>query len=245
MTVSCGSFSSDGCIEKVSLQALCGPGLPGRYIRPGRLTYQLQSVPSKGTGMNNVVVILWSIVLAIPSSINADSHIEWTYPGRCGTNCLFVFLSLVQMRPDYNRLASSLPIQGERGTSLQDLADVAKASGVNVAVRRVPADQLVDVEPPFIMHLELADRGGSGHFITVYAIDRNRDGADFLYVDGGNGTATRSSYSTLRPLATGFVLMLADQPAPSSQSLLSLTLYSAIGACAFVVILAFYTHRKL
>ncbi|MFV0443211.1 MAG: cysteine peptidase family C39 domain-containing protein [Planctomycetaceae bacterium] len=194
--------------------------------------------------MSKAGAVFLCLLLAAPADAAQDPDIEWTQHGRCGTNSLFVLLSLLNSRVNYKDLASRLPVEGTQGTSLQDLADAATADGVNVAIRRIPTDEVVNIQPPFIMHLELADRGASGHYITVYAIDRHNEGADVLYIDGGSGMATRMNFASLRPLSTGFVLMPADRQAQPMQSLMSLTLYSAAGACLVVILLACWMRLR-
>lgn len=131
---------------------------------------------------------------------------RWAQPSQCGANCLHAFLKLLDHPVDYDSLSEEVSVDPVQGVSLQALADVAMAHGESVEIRKVTAADLGKLPLPFVLHLELADVGGSGHFITVYMLSPEPD-SDCFFIDGGNGLAIQQNTSQLTPMMTGYALV--------------------------------------
>jgi ABC-type bacteriocin/lantibiotic exporter with double-glycine peptidase domain len=132
----------------------------------------------------------------------------WSEPGRCGLNAVYCFLRVSGVEVSYDELASRLPIDPERGSSIEDLERVAEESGLDADVFLVDPADIGALETPFILHLELLDLGGSGHFVTVLQIDEESGGSRLVrFFDGGTARVTHQDLQQLAPLATGYVLL--------------------------------------
>jgi ABC-type bacteriocin/lantibiotic exporter with double-glycine peptidase domain len=142
--------------------------------------------------------LLTLLALADPSA-NVP---EWTKPGRCATNSLYVYLRILNRTVPYEEVARALP-KGER-TSLADLRAAAKEFGVSVDIRKVNSEDLRRLPTPFIAHLDALDQGGVGHFITIFIVER--DGT-IRYIDGSSGLEHACLLGDLTSTFSGFVLL--------------------------------------
>jgi ABC-type bacteriocin/lantibiotic exporter with double-glycine peptidase domain len=161
-------------------------------------------------------MVLWMSVISCILLCSPDSAIpEWQRPGRCATNCLYVYLKICgHPVSSYDDVAAAVPVKEKRGTSLSDLAKAANQLGATVTPLRVEDSEFQRIPLPFIAHLDLLDRGGAGHFITVFKIES--DGT-VRYIDGSSGLQTACNINELRPVLTGFVLTKsAESLAPRS-----------------------------
>ncbi len=195
--------------------------------------------------MNTTVFLLLLSVSQLPPSQPAASPKapEWTKPGRCGTNCLYVLLQTLyyfgtQDRPvKYQDVARLIPADSHRGCSLQDLASAASQLGLDVDLRKVSPQDLPKLPTPFIAHLDLLDHGGTGHFILVHNIGYGQGDLYVHYVDGSTGQRPNAKLSDLKHLLSGFVLVPRSKgnlPVQTSSllpmGLLGLGLGSVLGA---------------
>lgn len=157
--------------------------------------------------------VLWLVVAATPPADPAAGMPQWARPGRCGTNCLYVYLAIQGRKgkhPDigYDRVAAAVPTDADRGTSLAELAAAAREFGHRAEVRHVRPADFSRIPTPFIAHVDVLDRGGTGHFITVYGFLTDSEGiARVQFVDGGNGMEHIIALEALEKQATGYVLM--------------------------------------
>ncbi len=133
---------------------------------------------------------------------------EWAQPGRSGTNALYAFLQLLGTPVSYQQLASELPCDPKRGSSLADLAEAAERHGVRAKALHVAPQDLTTLETPFILHLDLLDYGGSGHFVTVMRIDDPQKDGNLLvrYIDGGGAGNSQMRLRDMLSTVSGFVL---------------------------------------
>ncbi len=194
-----------------------------------------------------LVLLLSTSQLPLPSPRAPTlTMVDWRNPGRCGTNCLFVLLQTLyyfgthDQPVKYQDVARLLPSAPDRGCSLQDLASAAKQFGLDVDLRKVSLDDLPQLPTPFIAHLDLLERGGTGHFILVHSIGHAHGDVYVHYVDGSTGQRPNAKLSDLEPLLGGFVLVPRSKgsfPVQAS-SLLPMGLLGlglGIGAGAFLV----------
>jgi len=105
--------------------------------------------------------------------------------------------------PPYEQLAAELANSKSGGASLADLQAAASKYGFKAEVRYVQVDQMRKLPVPFVAHLDLSDRGGTGHFILVFLIREN----DVWYIDGFTGLVTARNINSLQQHLSGYVLV--------------------------------------
>lgn len=149
---------------------------------------------------------------------------EWAKPGRCGTNAVYAFLRLSGQPIPYEEVAHAVPTEAARGSSLADLSEAANHFGVRTEVRKVSIQEMSRISTPFIVHLDLLDQGGAGHFITVYHID---DEKIVCYIDGSSALEHFITLSDLDHQFSGYVLLPASR---SSVGILPALIGCALGA---------------
>lgn len=98
--------------------------------------------------------------------------------------------------------------------------------------------------PPFILHLDLLDYGGSGHFVTVVQVDDPlKDGKALVrYIDGATAEISHKQLQDLLPTVTGFVL--ADEEVQGDPKTLAVLVAAAIALSLPVCALAFWHAAK-
>jgi ABC-type bacteriocin/lantibiotic exporter with double-glycine peptidase domain len=158
------------------------------------------------------MIIFLATALCCPAQALSDPSLslpEWRRPGRCAANCLYVYLMMLygmherDQRIPYEELVRALPIGGAKGSSMADLGEAARLLGEHVEVRKVGLEHLPRLPTPFIAHLDYLDRGGTGHFITVFKIEHE---GTVRYIDGTSGLEHAVALQNLKPLFTGYVL---------------------------------------
>lgn len=147
---------------------------------------------------------------ALVARADSDSIARWAEPGRCGTNALYAMLRLSGHEVDFDDVYRATPVDPRHGATLQELADAAASLGVQVDVRRVQLSDIPRLATPFIAHLDLADVGGSGHFIVVSRVVKIDKQWQISAIDGSRCIVTDQDLENLRTAFLGFVLMPAD-----------------------------------
>ncbi len=138
---------------------------------------------------------------------------EWAKPGRCGTNSLYVMLRTltearwIESEISYEEVARQLPPDNDRGVSLAAIAEASQRLGVPAVVRKVAVDDLAWLRTPFIAHLDLLDQGGTGHYITVYDVQKANGRRYLHYIDGSTGQMSNDDVEDIKEVASGFVLI--------------------------------------
>jgi hypothetical protein len=158
------------------------------------------------------------LALASPPPTPAVPTSEWLLPGRCGINCLFTYFKLLEgMRVSersvrYDEVVAAVAIDPAKGSSLADLAEGANRLGARVTVRKVDPADFRRLPTPFIAHIDNLDRGGTGHFITVFAVQQSAgsDKTIVRFIDGSNGLEHASLLDALSPRLSGFVVLRTD-----------------------------------
>lgn len=135
---------------------------------------------------------------------------KWAQPGRCGTNVLYVMLRLLGRDISYDEVFAATPTDPVKGVSLQDLRESASRLGLDAEVRRVDLGDIPRLQPPFILHLDLADIGGTGHFVAVTDLTETKDQWQVGAVDGAKGVRIQQLLENLRPVFLGYVLVPAS-----------------------------------
>jgi hypothetical protein len=146
------------------------------------------------------------IPLSVPSQV---SDARWNDPGRCGTNALFILLNTVREFP-YASIAKEISVSSQ-GSSLAELADASRRMGVDVDCLSVPKNQLKSIVTPFLMHIDLIEQGGIGHYITVIQMVEDGDAIILRYVDGGDGKIKILELDKLKGSYSGFLLVLTEK----------------------------------
>src|SRR5579883_3219255 len=147
--------------------------------------------PQELSVMNPAIGLL-CFSLGFPPGPAAVKVPDWMLPGRCGVNCLFVYLKLLKdMRVSartvtYDEVAAAVPVDRERGSSLADLSEGAKRLGADVEARKLVVSDFPRLSTPFIAHVDNLDGGGAGHFITVISLDvgGHENGTVVRFIDG-------------------------------------------------------------
>src|SRR5262245_59183174 len=146
--------------------------------------------------MTVFILLLTASVFQLPSPPSSDPASrmpEWARPGRCGPNCLYVFLQILYHareldRPiSYEEVTTLVPGAPDQGCSLADLASAGRQLGLDLEVRKVAVHDFPHLRTPFIAHLNLLDKGANGHFITVYRYISGKQALHVWYVDGSTG----------------------------------------------------------
>lgn len=161
---------------------------------------------------------------------------EWSRPGRCGTNSLYVLLRLMA---ESGSLAKEIPYadvvkellpEDDRGCSIADIEAAALRLGVRGEVRKVGVRDLPRVQAPFIAHLDLLDRGAQGHFIAIYNFVEGKNGTYLHFVDGTTGQLHNAELSEIEGALTGFVF-LPESNLQDTQGILPWSI-GLLGLCA-------------
>ncbi|HUE72086.1 MAG TPA: cysteine peptidase family C39 domain-containing protein [Pirellulaceae bacterium] len=180
-------------------------------------------------------LVLWFHGSYCSGADHPQPQSSWSQPGRCGVNCLYAMLRLAGRDVTYSELCSTVPSDQTRGSNLADLESAAKRYGVSAHTRKVSTSKIPELVPPFILHMELADVSGSGHFVTVYNMRYVPETKRYVlfYIDGGNATMTQAPLPVLSKTLTGYVLVDASRQSTSlfnlsAYSYLSLTLVSVV-----------------
>ncbi len=138
---------------------------------------------------------------------------NWSDPGCCGLNSLYCLLKVSGREVDYRQLANLVEVDKDKGSSLEDLRQVARQIGWRSEIYQMRPEDIADLPTPFLMHLELLDYGGAGHFVTVLQVDEETDdGRLFRFFDGGTSRITHQKLSSLKPMMSGYVLLAEQSP---------------------------------
>lgn len=152
---------------------------------------------------------------------------DWAQPGMCGPNCLFVLMAIMHdsgslgAQVCYSDIVNRFSAATlDRGCSLADLQWAASKLGVTLEPRKVSLTEFPELPTPYIAHLDLIDKGGVGHFVTVYKTHREKELTFVCYVDGSSAQLHSIVLAELRDVLSGFVLI----PHPASSFLWQLAL---------------------
>jgi len=104
---------------------------------------------------------------------------------------------------NYADLERSVPVDPQRGTSLQDLVEGAGKSAVELEVRNLNPKDLRLLEPPYVAHLENPDKGDAGHYVTVYF----HEGDTCWLIDGTSGLERGMTFEDLQAVSSGYVVV--------------------------------------
>lgn len=151
----------------------------------------------------------WFVVAAVAeadAALPASSVPEWRRTARCGTNALYVLAKLSGAAVTYDDVAKSVNV-GRHGSSVEDLRVSAEQLGLTVRVRNISAEEFLEVPCPFILHLDYADQGGGGHFVTVDRSFPDKEDGTVYFVDGTTGLETQASVGKLKAMMSGVVLV--------------------------------------
>jgi peptidase C39-like protein/uncharacterized protein DUF1573 len=121
----------------------------------------------------------------------------------CGRRSLYVLLRLIGCQLDYKDL-SRVPVN-ERGSSMADLVDAAKAWGCRLETKQGDLSSLVNAKLPLIAHIWLDRRQRSlGHYVVVVRQQAGR----IYYVDATTGrNVLSSSLQQFNDAWSGYVIV--------------------------------------
>jgi hypothetical protein len=111
-----------------------------------------------------------------------ETQPKWQQPDRCGLNCLYALIRLVEPGITYESIQSRAGKPPPGGFTMSELVSIAGKVGVRVLMIKGDPNRLRDLEPPVILHL--GDPSHSGHFICYV----RRHGDNFIMADGTSGT---------------------------------------------------------
>lgn len=150
--------------------------------------------------------ILCAIALASHSA-GAEVFVpEWRKSARCGTNALYALVRLSGHSVRYSDVSKLVPVT-DHGTSIDALRSAALELGLTLHVRRIVAEELMQLPCPFILHLDQSDGGGGGHFVTVRLTLEDKEHGSVYFVDGTTGLETLASARQLTDEMSGIVLV--------------------------------------
>jgi predicted double-glycine peptidase len=130
----------------------------------------------------------------------------------CGTNALYLLLRSHGLPVTYEQVDRQVE-RSERGASILQLREAAKALGLATRVRRYTLDALAQHATPLIAHVnETYSRAASarrndavnpeGHFVLVIGAD----GRSVRFIDGTVGSITEYTWERFPSYWTGYVL---------------------------------------
>lgn len=132
----------------------------------------------------------------------------WRTPSNSGLNSLYLLLHYNHRPVNYERLAALLP-SGGRGTSLADLQDAARASGLKTRILKWGPAEFGRFANPAVVHVEDPAQDGGRFVLAVY-----RGGANYEVVDGATAQLMETPIDEFRRAWSGYVLVPEPPIAP-------------------------------
>ncbi len=155
----------------------------------------------------------------------------------CGPNALYVVLRLYDLPVSMEQVHQEIEIDPGRGCTPEQIKVAGEKLGLPMEARFVPADQLIRLRRPFILHgVQAEDReGAKGHFWVVVGYDE--DYGAFAVIDGSSGIYSFIKSSQIEKLYSGWVVVPKEA---ASQAGLDFLRAAFIGSLALVVIVGGY-----
>ena len=120
----------------------------------------------------------------------------------CGPRALFIWLQLLGHEVRYDEVAQCLPI-GDKGVSLEDLAEAARRWLTTTRVIKVAPGDLDRIPLPAVAHGWFPGQSGThGHYVVVVKVGRKA----VVCLDGGGGLAQEVSRSEFESFWSGYLL---------------------------------------
>jgi len=151
--------------------------------------------------------------------------VNWRTNFYCGVNCLYVALRMEGRPVDYEELCRSAAV-GEKGTSLGELARLAKSHGTNYTPVRDLARSIAGWPVPAIVHQQRPD-DLMGHYVLYLG----RRGDLDAVLDCTTGQIDMLSRGDFLDRWTGYVLLRAEPFPLTSQ--LAMAGWSFLGLIVF------------
>ncbi|MGO8748520.1 MAG: cysteine peptidase family C39 domain-containing protein [Thermoguttaceae bacterium] len=163
--------------------------------------------------MRLVVVFVWFVYALGPvaegsaSSAQGAVHDWETFDAgeaqlSCGPRALFIWLQLLGHEVRYDEVAQCLPI-GDKGVSLEDLAEAARRWLTTTRVIKVAPGDLDRIPLPAVAHGWFPGQSGThGHYVVVVKVGRKA----VVCLDGGGGLAQEVSRSEFESFWSGYLL---------------------------------------
>lgn len=178
-----------------------------------------------------IIALIFTLLFGLFSQ---DSENRWNSPGRCGTNCLFIYLGLLGADASFAEVAEVMPV-GTQGSSIEELRVGSGKLGVESAVVFCKSPlEFSNVSMPFVAHVDLAGGGGFGHFWTVFNSRQENDQVIYRYFDGNDLGIKECGGEELAECFTGYLLVRRHTPFSFQEILLWLV---------FVVLGIFLAHH--
>ena len=114
-------------------------------------------------------------------------------------------LSILDHQVAVDQLKEDIPV-GRQGSSINDLKVAAEKHGAELEVVSVEKDQLKSLSTPFVVHFDLANEGGIGHFVTVLAHPENGDESYTIY-EPNEKKVKKISQKVMSTYFSGFALV--------------------------------------
>jgi ABC-type bacteriocin/lantibiotic exporter with double-glycine peptidase domain len=117
--------------------------------------------------MISLTLILATAIAAPQETFDEKSmpSAYWRNPRRCGTNCLYAYLSIHGHRVPLSAVSERVPV-GPTGANMADLKKAATDLGVPSYVVKATPDRLSGFPLPAIAHLHYRD----GHYVLILRV---------------------------------------------------------------------------
>jgi ABC-type bacteriocin/lantibiotic exporter with double-glycine peptidase domain len=125
---------------------------------------------------------------------------------KCPSNSLYIFLSILGKRLDYQELEHYLPVD-QSGSSLADMRRCTEPFGVRTTVLKLTPEDLPNCPVPAILHCE-EEKAVTGHYVILLAATSD----EVEYVDGTTAIIDVMPMSEFRKNWSGFVLVPEERP---------------------------------
>ncbi len=151
----------------------------------------------------------------------------WQQKGRCGANCVVVFLQSYGRKVESLEVLNGIPLT-DRGASLQTLKEQSTRYGVPVEVVRATRAALDDIPLPAIAH---KGQGSNEHYVLLCEVGREH----VVVVDGTSLSVERQERSAFEKEWSGYLLVRADRSAAALHAAVS-----ALGVLCLVAAVAYW-----
>jgi ABC-type bacteriocin/lantibiotic exporter with double-glycine peptidase domain len=149
----------------------------------------------------------------------------WRGSVQCGPNTLYAYLRLQGKNVSRQDIGRLIKLE-KRGSSLQQLAQIANQFGVPSEVIKCRPIDFLDIAKPCIIHL--ADDLDVGHYELLLGHDPN-DTSSLIIADFIECQMKRVSYAQFLRSISGYALVPASNNSHVTKILVSVTLVALIG----------------
>jgi ABC-type bacteriocin/lantibiotic exporter with double-glycine peptidase domain len=157
--------------------------------------------------------LIFTIIFYVGVIQEPTKAAKWQQRGMCGVNAAVLLLTCCGQQVDFEEACAKTVFSSEHGSNIMDVANACGELGLPCdVVKETPESLFRKVSPPFIVHFDDTQYGGSGHFVV--AISRDEEGVRIA--DGGTLQVSSIPFEEFSRLASGYyVVPSANQKRPA------------------------------